>query len=205
MTNNKGTKFLIVFLMAIVAVLAVLLIRGKVSPKEKIPEQEIGSTEAIERKIYENSKYGFSVSIPNGFSEKSLSDRQFSFINDESREVVLEGVVVEDNGQSDFQNFEQFVLDRSRVLCAEQLESQSKCLLIENLESFQTEKGVAGEKFFIKGEESAGGILIGPIYAFKVGGNSLPFSAILIFNPFQKEALRAGDDTVLKFINSIDI
>jgi len=205
MTNNKGTKFLIGLLVVVIIILTAFLLRDKFSEKEVAPEGDVPKTEVAEKKVFTNEKYGFSLSFKNSLSAKRLSDRQFSIING-GEEVVLEGVVLDNVGESELQSYEEFVLDSSRLLCAEQLESESKCLLIEDISPLTSGAGVTGEVFYIRGVEQNSGDLRGPVFAFNVSDeNSGTVSALLIFSPFNQTFSQGRDDLVREIVDTIEI
>lgn len=205
MTNNKGTKFLISLLVVIIIILAAFLFRDKFSKKEVVPEGSVLETKVAEKEVFTNEKYGFSLSFKSSLSAKKLSDRQFSIING-GEEVVLEGVVLDNAGESELQSYEEFVLDSSRLLCAEQLESESKCLLIEDISSFTSSAGVTGEIFYIRGIEPNSGDLRGPVFAFNVSDESSgTVSALLIFSPFNQTFSQGRDGLVREIVDTIEI
>lgn len=187
--NKFSSKHIIFFLILVILVLLGVILSNSLSKDSAEPIPEPIEEEIVEEEPtgYKNETFGFSLSPSAGYSIRRFSDSQFSVRNERTDEILVDAVVLSAAEGGVQTSLEEFVLDRARLICAEQLESPSECLLIEDRTSFTSNFGAEGQRFYIEGENEAGvAVRHGPVYVFQVGNES-DQSALFLFSPFSRE------------------
>lgn len=212
MRKNKTKKFLF-FLTLLIIAAGLWYFRDNLI-KQKIillPKNETAN------KTYSSSKYGFSFSYPENLEIVVSADEILlgkRGANNFEPKVIVE--VLKSSSEIEIQSFEEFVLDASREACSIETESIIQtCTRIDDvvrIAPFKSEPGVAGQVFYLKGEEKdkktgkTQSMRRGPFYTFNTSLNTPnQMSFILIGNPFEKSPDEADSPLIKSVANSLVI
>ena len=162
---------------------------------------------------YENETYGYSFSYPRDYTVKEYTGEYVSvgIEEGESFTSVADISLHESVEEGVYANFDAFLLERGRTLCAADGPDQSiSCTEVTKSTPFTSSAGVGGYEVYFTLEESTystGEVktsTFGPVYAFDASAKTpdAEFSALLIHQPLPAFLEGEGHTAVTQIADS---
>ena len=123
-------------------------------------------------------------------------------------------IVVKSDADSEYENYEEFLIDRARVLCAADSPTETiNCTDVERQNTFTSASGLTGDEFYLTltRQNLASGTTtsatFGPIYAFAISPNvpESDHAALLVYQPLATYLVQPQPNFVRSIANSITV